>query len=236
MAEVRQPLLQGAGTQFNRIAGPAQVGQYNGVMIARINTDIALANFEEAVRNLVSDVETAYWELYFEYRALDAVIAGRDSALTTWRKIYTLYLIGGKGGEAEKEAQARAQYFLFRSTAENSLNSLYVTEAKFRYLMGLAATDGRLIRPEDEPTTAKVAFDWHEMLNEGLARSVELREAEVDRQAAGIGIDRGQELPAAPARPGGPVPLAGPGQRPVRGAGRDAAATSPSRAPTRSTP
>jgi outer membrane protein TolC len=177
VAEVRQPLLQGAGTQFNRIAGPGgQVGQYNGVMIARINTDIALANFEEAVRNLVSDVETAYWELYFEYRSLDAVIAGRDSALTTWRKIYTLYLEGAKGGEAEKEAQARAQYFLFRSTAENSLNSLYVTEAKFRYMLGLAATDGRLIRPKDEPTTAKVSFDWHEVLNEGLARSVELRE------------------------------------------------------------
>ena len=120
VAEVRQPLLQGAGPQFNRIAGPgATPGNYNGVMVARINTDIALANFEAGVRNLVSDVEVAYWELYFQYRSLDAVIAGRDSALETWRKIYTLYIIGSKGGEAEKEAQARAQYFLFRSTAEH---------------------------------------------------------------------------------------------------------------------
>ena len=145
-------------------------------MIARINTDIALADFEAGVRNLVSDVEMAYWELYFQYRSLDAVIAGRDSALSTWRKIYTLYRIGGKGGEAEKEAQAREQYYLFRSTAEQSLNNLYATEAKLRYLLGLAATDGRLIRPKDEPTTAKVVFDWCEVLNEGLARSVELRE------------------------------------------------------------
>ena len=45
-----------------------------------------------------------------------------------------------------------------------------------RYLLGLAATDGRLIRPKDEPTTAKVTFDWYDVLNEGLARSVELRE------------------------------------------------------------
>lgn len=177
VAEWRQPLLQGAGTQFNRIAGPgAQVGFYNGVVLARINTDIALADFEASVRNLVSDVETAYWELYFQYRSLDAVIAGRDSALSTWRKIYTLYRVGGKGGEAEKEAQAREQYYLFRSTAERSLNELYTAEAKLRYLLGLAATDGRLIRPMDEPTTAKVVFDWYEMLNEGLARSVELRE------------------------------------------------------------
>lgn len=176
-AEVRQPLLQGAGTQFNRIAGPgATPGNFNGVVLARINTDIALADFEAAVRNLVSDVEIAYWELYFQYRSLDAVIAGRDSALQTWRKIYTLYTHGAKGGEAEKEAQAREQYFLFRSTAEQSLNNLYSTEAKLRYMLGLAATDGRLIRPKDEPTTAKVVFDWHEVLSEGLVRSVELRE------------------------------------------------------------
>ena len=82
VAEMRQPLLQGAGVQFNRIAGPgAQPGVFNGVMVARINTDIALADFEAGVRNLVSDVEIAYWELYFNYRSLDAVIAGRDSAL-----------------------------------------------------------------------------------------------------------------------------------------------------------
>lgn len=177
VAELRQPILQGYGTQFNRIAGPgATPGVYNGVMVARINTDIALANFEMGVRNLVSDVEIAYWELYFQYRSLDAVVAGRDSALETWRRIYTLYTNGSKGGEAEKEAQAREQYFLFRSTAEQSLNSLYSTEAKLRYLLGIAATDGRLIRPKDEPTTAKIAFDWADVLAEGLARSPELRE------------------------------------------------------------
>ena len=42
VAEVRQPLLQGAGTQFNRIAGPgATPGVLNGVMLAQINTNIA---------------------------------------------------------------------------------------------------------------------------------------------------------------------------------------------------
>ncbi|MEN6406817.1 MAG: TolC family protein [Thermoguttaceae bacterium] len=175
--EMRQPLLQGAGTQFNRIAGPgASPGVYNGVVLARINTDIALAEFENAVRNLVNDVEVAYWELYYQYRSLDAVIAGRDSALSTWRKIYTLYRIGGKGGEAEREAQAREQYYLFRSTAEQSLNNLYAAEAKLRYMLGLAATDGRLIRPKDEPTTAKVVFDWSSVLSEGLVRNTELRE------------------------------------------------------------
>ncbi len=176
-AEVRQPLLQGSGVQFNRIAGPgATPGVYGGVMLARINSDIALTQFEAAVRNLVSDVETAYWELYYQYRSLDAARAGCDSALRTWQKVYSLYTTGSNGGEAEKEAQAREQFFLFRSTAEQAKNSVFDVEAKLRYLMGLASADGRLIRPIDEPTTARVTFDWYDALNEGLARSVELRQ------------------------------------------------------------
>ena len=58
-AEFRQPLLQGAGVEFNRIAGPgAQPGQFNGVVIARINNDIALATFEGGVQNMVSQIES----------------------------------------------------------------------------------------------------------------------------------------------------------------------------------
>ncbi len=107
---MNQPLLAGAGTQFNRIAGPfnpfagiissngSTIGTttFDGVMLARINTDISLADFEGGVRNLVSDTENAYWELYFAYRALEASKVGRTSALQTWRKIDALYLVGAK--------------------------------------------------------------------------------------------------------------------------------------------
>jgi hypothetical protein len=82
---VKQPLLQGAGQLYNRIAGPFDplrgIGtflQYDGVVIARIRTDIRLADFEAGVRNFVSDVENAYWELYFAYRNLEATKSGRD--------------------------------------------------------------------------------------------------------------------------------------------------------------
>ena len=174
--QVSQPLLQGAGVEFNRIAGPgATPGINNGVVLARLNTDIALADFETQVRNLVYDVERSYWELYFAYRNLDAAKAGRDSALETWRRIHALYVVGAAGGEADKEAQAREQYFLFRSTVQTALKSLYEAEASLRYIMGLAATDGRLIKPADEPTTGKVVFDWTETHTEALCRSVELR-------------------------------------------------------------
>ena len=78
-------------------------------------------------------------------------------------------------GTAAAEAQARIQYFQFRGAAETALGLLYESEAKLRYMMGIAATDGRLIRPADEPTTAKVSFDWYEIASEALVRNVELR-------------------------------------------------------------
>ena len=174
-AEVRQPLLQGAGVEFNRIAGPgALIGQPNGVMLARIRTDVALADFEAAVRNLLSDVETAYWELYYAYRALDTAVASRDSSLQTWRQVNAKFKAGKS--PAHEEAQSRQQYFTFVTAVQQGLTSLYQTESKLRYMMGLASTDGRLIRPKDEPTAAKVTFDWCECLAESIARSVELRQ------------------------------------------------------------
>jgi outer membrane protein TolC len=176
-----QPLLQGAGAQFNRIAGPQNpftgtgTPQFDGVLLARISTDISLADFEISVRNTVRDVEDSYWELYFAYRNLEASKTGLNSALQTWRKVHALYVASAIGGEAEKEAQARQQYFIFRGTVQTALNDLYRAENRVRYIMGLSVTDGRLIRPKDEPSTARVTFDWHEIHEEGLARSVELR-------------------------------------------------------------
>ena len=183
----QQRLLRGGGLLFNEINGPLDAGptgvgniensttSNRGVMIARINTDISLADFEASVRNLVDDTENCYWEVYFAYRALAAAEVGRDSALVTWQRIKALSDVNAKGGEADKEAQSRNQYFTFRAQVEQALTDLYRIEDRLRYLMGLAATDGRLIRPKDEPTTARVDFDWHEVHEEALARNIELR-------------------------------------------------------------
>lgn len=173
-AEFRQPLLQAKGVQFNRIAGPGSIpGFYNGVMIARINTDISLTDFESQVRKLVNDVEVAYWDLYLAYRNLHALTEGRDKSLDTWRKVRAEYETGT--GSAQDEAQARHQLWEFSGAVEEAQSAVFTAESSLRFLLGLAATDGRLIRPADEPTTAKVGFEWCQAHCEALARSVELR-------------------------------------------------------------
>lgn len=181
-AEYRQPLMYGAGTTINRIAGPnAPIGQYNGILIARINTDISLADFEAGILRLINDVEGAYWELYFAYRTLEAQVVGRQSSLETWQRLDKLRSVGMRGGEAAPEAQARSNYFAFESQVNESLagaQGLYNTEQRLRYIMGLQATDGRLIRPSDEPIQAEIAFDWDTCLGDALTRRVEIRRQE----------------------------------------------------------
>ena len=197
-AEVRHPLLQGSGTDFNRIAGPSGTpGSLNGVVLARMNTDISLTEFEMAVRDFVSNVENTYWDLYFAYRDLDAKIAARDSALETWNNINALQEADRAGGEAEKEAQAREQYYRFQEQVQNALSGRLVdgtrtnngssggsfrgqggvltSERRLRLMMGISINNGHLMRPADEPIEAKVVFDWDSILVESLTRRAELR-------------------------------------------------------------
>lgn len=190
--EVRQPLLQGAGAEFNRIAGPFGRPGFNaGVLIARTNSDLSLADFESAVADLVNNVENAYWELYFAYRDLDAKIAARDRAVTTWQAVRALYETGRQGGDAEQEAEAREQYFRMEAEVQNALAGRVVEksnanvfrgtggvlflERRLRRAIGLPANDGHLLRPSTEPPTAKVLFAWCEIVEESLNRRVELR-------------------------------------------------------------
>jgi len=193
--EIRQPLLQGAGVAFNRIAGPqfnpvpgrpVQPGNYNGVLIARVRTDVALADFERAVRDLLVELEQTYWQLYFSYRNLDAAIARREAALQTWRSVNSRFEAGI--AKREEEALARAEFYAARANVENALSGsttsgltvgttagVYTVERQLRLLMGIPINDGRLIRTADEPATVDVNFSWDSSVLTALVRRVELR-------------------------------------------------------------
>ena len=169
-----QPLLQGAGVTFNQIAGPGGTpGFNNGVLIARINTDIALTTFEAGIRNSVSDVENAYRQLYFDYRNLDAAVHARDAALNMLAG--DLLWVSGRRRGPKRGPGPRA-ILLLPHPGGTALAALYTSESNLRYMIGLATSDGRLIRPKDKPTTGRVAFDWYQIHCEALARNVELHQ------------------------------------------------------------
>ncbi len=186
-ASVRQPLLQGSGAAFNRIAGPSgsnDFGVSRGVVLARIDGDISVASFEQSVRDYVNGVESAYWSLYLAYRNLETSLRARDLARETWLASKARYDADLQGGQADVEAQAREQLYQFEQAVIQSLNGstdgggtgVYQAERQLRRLLGLSMNDGRLIRPADEPTDAPIRFDWDSCMADALFRRVELRQ------------------------------------------------------------
>lgn len=181
-AQYRHPLLAGAGAEYTAIAGPIartppQLGIFDqGVLIARINTDISLADFELNITNLVKDVEDQYWELYLAYRTYDAERKARDAAHKFWQTTKARFEVGARlRGSAVDEGQARENYFGTRARVENAVASMYTAEGHLRRLLGLPVNDGRFIRPIDEPISAEYVSDWTYALTESLSRRVELR-------------------------------------------------------------
>lgn len=187
-AQVRQPLLQGSGVAFNRIAGAGVTtpSTFNtGVVISRINNDISIAQFETDVRSFVDEIVQNYWQLYLAYKNFEAAKAARDSSLTTWNIIKARFDNDLESAEADREAQSREQYYIFEEQLLEALHGsaagnrgVLQAEADLRRLLGLPQSDGRLIQPADEPTIVEVVYDWDFLANQALGNRAELRQQE----------------------------------------------------------
>ncbi len=176
-AQIQHPLMRNRGTLVNRIP----------VVLASLNEDLATTDFEIQIRNLVRDVESAYWDLYVAYRNVSTRIVARNSAMAT-AQFARLQMEQGTGN-LQDLSQAVGQYYQIRSQLEGALSGsnlpgddrfgVYGRERALRELLGLAATDGRLIRPIQEPSIARVEFDWDESVAQMLYLSPELRSKKI---------------------------------------------------------
>ena len=194
--EIRKPLMQGGGLQFNQIAGPgSSPGVYNGVRLAKVSSDMDQTDFEIAVRDYVNNMANTYWDLYFAYRDLDARSKAMGRSLEAWNRIKALSESDLESGAAE--ALAREQYYRFKSEVDEAVTGhvtpgtrtrggstggtlegaggVQTTERRLRLLMGLPITDGELIRPSGDPTEADVVFDWDLIQTDALSNRPELR-------------------------------------------------------------
>ncbi len=193
--EIRKPLLQVGGLQFNRIAGPgSSPGNYNGVLLAKVNADIEQTAFETAVRNYVNNVTNAYWDLYFAYRDLDARSQAMKRSLEAWNRIKARSESDLESGAAE--ALAREQYYRFKSDVDEAISGrvsqgtrtgsgstggtleasggVMTTERRLRLLIGPTISDGELIRPSEVPLEADVVFNWDIIQNDAMQHRPEL--------------------------------------------------------------
>ena len=188
----RQPLLAGAGPLFNRVAGPnARNNRFlgnldQGVLIARINTDQSIADFEREVRNLLRDVERAYWDLGASYRVFAAEQTALGATLETWRLTSVRASEGLPGGGAGDVALALDAVRDSQARTETARADLFRAETGLRRLMNLPAGDGRTLRPVEEPVVAEFRPDWHAALADALVHRVELRRQKWEIKRLGL--------------------------------------------------
>lgn len=186
-AQVRKPLLQGNGAGFNQIAGPnAQPGFRNtsGLLISKINNDISVAQFERELNRFLNELIEAYWALHFAYRNFEAATKACDNAQQTWDSVRARFENDLTGGEADKEAQAREQYYFFEQQRVTAINGdvrsgspgVLQAEANLRRLLGLPQNDGYLLQPVDAPLSVKTVYQWNSLVNQALDARVEVRE------------------------------------------------------------
>ncbi len=194
--DVRHPLALGSGRDFNLIAGPnAQPGNYNGLFIARVRHDIAEHDFQIAVRDYVANVVRSYWLLCFAYERMDATEQSLEVAKELWEAAKAKLAEGTI--DADQEALARDRFLaqqIARDNAavgspERTLSGILGTsgalltgtepgvesmERRLRYLIGLPAYDGTILRPSDRASHAPLTFDPTEALGLAMQRRPEL--------------------------------------------------------------
>lgn len=179
-AELRHPLMRGAGSEVNAIAGPgAQAGLYRGVLIAQTNEDRSHLELEQAVRDLVRDVARAYWELFFAYENLRTKRKAREQARQSWER--EKLQVAAQVAPRDSEALARQQFYSADAAVQNAISGtatstgVYAMETKLRELIGLPICDGRLIHPATRPLQAEFRFDWEHTLEVAHQQRVEIR-------------------------------------------------------------
>jgi outer membrane protein TolC len=159
---VDQPLLQGAGVEFNRAP----------ILIARAGMEQSIKDFDTQVRTLLRDVENAYWQLYFAYQEVYSRKVGLELGLILWQRAIDL-ADAGRLTPADV-AQSREQFEFFKGSLVDAENQLLNAERELRRLMGVAPFDNFRIVPSDNPTEAQYTPDINAAIHEAMQLRPEL--------------------------------------------------------------
>ncbi|MGL4464579.1 MAG: TolC family protein, partial [Planctomycetia bacterium] len=180
---LEQPLLQGAGVEFNR----------SPLLIARANQEQSIQEFAATVNTLLRDVTVSYWQLYFTYQDLYSRETGMKQALAAWQKEKNKFDAGT--GSTPDVAQAREQFEFFKAAYVQAMQRVHTAERELRELLGVAPEDGRQLIPADDPTVAAFQPDWQLGVRESIDNRPELigqrfaiRAAEIEWQRQKNGL------------------------------------------------
>lgn len=175
---VEQPLLRGAGVGVNRAP----------ILIARSNQQQVAREFEAEVQAIVRDIEKAYWDLFFSYRALYSQEAGLKLTLTLWQAEKAKLEEGA--GSRPDVVQARERYEEFRDSRIQALDAVLQAESFLREILGLPPQDFQQIIPSENPIVAEFLPDWEESLSEALHLRPDLQALRLASRSRELQLDR----------------------------------------------
>ena len=192
------PLLAASGTEFTQIAGPAdflvpRVTSVNqGILISRINSDIARLDLELNVRQLVRDVVNVYWDLTLAYGQYEAEEAALEATLTLFEQ-QEAKLETGQASAAEL-AQAEETFLSSMSRKQEALRSIDENEQRLRRLIGLPVSDGTLIRPADDPEIVPLPDNWNAVVLDSLQRRPQLKRTKFNLRSLQLQLKAARKL------------------------------------------
>ncbi len=168
---VRQPLLRGAGAEYNRAP----------ITIAQIRTNQSAWDFKQATMDFVRSVEQAYWEL----NAAQIALRGVEEQLPLIEEVVRIEeaSLTAKRAIPADVAKARVQMHAFRKRRLGMLATIAEKENQLRRLLGIDPNQGGRIVPVTEPCRAPFVINAQAT----LARAVDHR-PDLLRQRLGVRI------------------------------------------------
>ena len=104
----------------------------------RVNAEIEMAEFEIGLRDLLSNVENAYWDVYFAYRDLQVKLQARNDALYVLNYGKTHGDRAGLGAGREDRIEVRdGDQGLIDESEQDSLDGIGAVDRVFVSLDGM---------------------------------------------------------------------------------------------------
>lgn len=162
-------------------------GRSEGILVTRLRSEQARADFERDLNLMVLNIEAAYWQFHANYMALYVANQGAQQAMLYLEQIRIREQVGFESRVAVHQWEAQLEQF--RIQRLNALQSCIESERQFRGLLNLPTEDGERIVPADTPTLAPFKPDWSSSVTEALNNRPELFIARQEVKAANLQVE-----------------------------------------------
>jgi len=166
-----QPLLKGAGVEFNLAP----------IVIANINTERSYFQFKDAMQEHVRGVIEAYWTLVFARTDLWARKQQVEQLTETVRRVDAR--VRKAIDNRADLAQAQLALANIKSSVVTAQGNVLLREAALRNMIGVSPSDGTFYIPTTPPTNERYIPEWDQLLQLAEERRPDLIELKLILEA-----------------------------------------------------